>query len=105
MVNITLETLSYDELTMLRREIQNAISSYDARKKREAVAAVEAKARELGFSLSEFADTTKSGKAVNPPKYMHPENSEKTWTGRGRQPAWVKDHVDAGRPLANLLIV
>jgi DNA-binding protein H-NS len=104
MADINLDTLSHDDLMKLRRDIAKAIESYDARKKKEAKAAVEAKAKALGFSLAELASETKASRAVNPPKYKHPEDPEKTWTGRGRQPAWVKEHVEAGKPLEELLI-
>jgi DNA-binding protein H-NS len=30
-------------------------------------------------------------------KYRHPENSEITWSGRGRQPGWFKDAIEAGK--------
>jgi DNA-binding protein H-NS len=38
------------------------------------------------------------------PKYVNPHNPEQTWTGHGRQPQWVKDHLAAGGSLQDLLI-
>jgi DNA-binding protein H-NS len=35
----------------------------------------------------------KMPKAVIPPKYRNPETGE-TWSGRGKEPGWVKDHRD-----------
>ena len=32
-----------------------------------------------------------------PPKYRHPENSEVTWSGRGRTPKWVQEYKDKGK--------
>jgi len=38
------------------------------------------------------------------PKYRNPENSENTWTGRGRRPIWVEQSLSAGKTLEDLLI-
>lgn len=35
-------------------------------------------------------------------KFRHPEDAKKTWTGKGRQPDWVKELVSAGTPLESL---
>ena len=32
-----------------------------------------------------------------PVKYRHPEDPEKTWTGRGVMPAWLQALINAGR--------
>ena len=107
MANIDLDTLSLDELKALRKDIDKAIANYEKRKRQEALAAAEAAASASGYSLSELLGDVKAGKgkgAVNPPKYRHPENPELTWTGKGRQPSWIKDAVDAGKPLDDFLI-
>ncbi len=33
------------------------------------------------------------------PKYRHPENTEITWSGRGRKPAWIVEGLEAGKSL------
>lgn len=107
MSKIDLSTLSLDELKALRKDVEKAIENYETRKRQEALAAAEAAASAAGYSLSELLSDVKSGKgkgSVNPPKYRHPENPELTWTGKGRQPSWIKDAVDAGRPLDDFLI-
>lgn len=38
------------------------------------------------------------------PKYRNPANAAETWTGRGRQPAWVAKFVASGKSLDALLI-
>jgi DNA-binding protein H-NS len=42
-------------------------------------------------------------KNKKPAKYQHPETG-KTWSGRGRNPLWVKAHLDAGGILDELRI-
>jgi len=45
-----------------------------------------------------------AGKASKaPPKYKDPE-SGKTWTGRGKPPNWVRDHVNGGGDKEDFLI-
>lgn len=69
------------------------------KRRKDALAAVEATAREAGFTLAELmGKPEKAGKKISPPKYSHPENPELTWTGRGRQPAWFKELIAGGTP-------
>lgn len=106
MTEIDVSDLSKDELLKLKKNVDKVIADYDTRRKREALAAAEAKAKEKGFSLSELTGGGASGKTgtVNIPKYAHPENPEKTWTGRGRKPDWVKERLEAGASLDDFLI-
>lgn len=106
MAKINLDKLDLDELKSLQKDVAKAISQYEARKRKAALEAIEAVAREKGYSLSELtgAAPSKRTKAQHPPKYRHSENSAKTWSGRGRQPAWVKEHLEANRSLDELLI-
>lgn len=82
-----------------------AIKVLETRKRKEAMAAVEAAAKEAGFSLSELVGSAKAPKKPpQPAKYRHPENSSVTWSGRGRQPAWYKEAIEAGTPAEDLLV-
>ena len=89
------------------REVEKAIDQYDDRKKTEAREKLAAAAAEMGFSIDELMGGG-SGKgkprAKGAPKYRHPENPSKTWTGKGRQPVWYKEHVEAGKDPAELAI-
>ncbi len=38
------------------------------------------------------------------PVYRNPSNSAETWTGRGRQPKWVRDALASGASLEALRI-
>ena len=107
MVDVDLSAMSLDELKKLHKDVSKAIANYEERKRLEAIAAVEAKAHEMGFSLAELTGAPgkrKAAKAAGIPKYVHPENPSVTWTGRGRQPAWIKEALDAGRSLDDFLI-
>lgn len=37
-------------------------------------------------------------------RYRHPDNASQQWTGRGRQPKWVKEWVDGGKSLDKLRV-
>lgn len=93
-----LETMPLDELKALRKEVDRAIRSFEARRKKAALEAAESAARELGFSLSELTGM-KASRSSSSAKYRHPQNSEITWTGRGRQPGWIKEGLASGKSL------
>lgn len=49
---------------------------------------------------------TKKGAVSNPstPKYRDPAKPENTWAGRGKQPFWLKEKLEAGAKLEDFLI-
>ena len=38
------------------------------------------------------------------PKYQNPKNPSETWSGRGKQPRWLKAQLRSGKKLNDLLI-
>ncbi|MEM7440595.1 MAG: H-NS histone family protein [Pseudomonadota bacterium] len=104
MAKIDLSKLNHKELVKLQKDVEKAIKNFEKRRLDEARSAVEAKARELGFSLTQLTGGKGAAKPKNPPKYQHAENAELTWSGRGRQPAWIKEHLAAGKSLDDLAI-
>lgn len=103
MAKIDVSDLSRDELVKLQGEIDIALKDYDKRRKQDALAAAEAKAKELGFSLKELLGGT-SGKGSARAKYQHPGNPDLTWTGRGRKPRWFLDALEQGVTIDELSI-
>mgnify|MGYP001804047214 CR=1 FL=1 len=73
-MDIKWDDLSLEELKDIQKQATKAINSFEARKRKEALAAVEAKAAEMGFSLSELTGGAKSNGSKAAPKYCHPEN-------------------------------
>ena len=96
MPDLSFDTMSLDELKRLKKDLDKAIANYDDRRKAEARRALEEKAREYGFSLSELADVKTTKRAALAPKYRNPSNPEQTWSGRGRQPTWFREAIQAG---------
>lgn len=99
MAGINLNDLSLAELKLLQKDVAKAIAEFSDKRKTAAIAALEAHAKELGFSLAELTGAKKSRKTLRPvgAKYRHPENPEVTWSGRGRQPGWFRAAIAAGK--------
>ena len=107
MAKIDLKPLSMKELVALKQRVEKAISRHEKKAKSEALAAVKAKAKEMGFSLDELTDGPVPAKAARKSKkpgrgpakirYRDPSNPKNTWGGRGPKPQWIKDAVAAGK--------
>lgn len=97
--------LSVAELKELIVEAEAAIKtrvSEDLKKAREAV---EAAAKDFGFSLEEVIGGQGLKKNVKmPPKFRNPDNPEETWSGRGRQPGWFIAAMEGGKSEEDLRI-
>ncbi|RVT82866.1 H-NS histone family protein [Rhodobacteraceae bacterium CCMM004] len=103
MMSIDLDKMSRQELEALRKDVDKALESLDARRKADARKAAENAAKEHGFNLDELLSGEKK-KQKSAAKYAHPENPKKTWTGRGRQPAWIKEGLASGKSLEDFAI-
>lgn len=97
-MNIDLNSLSLKELKDLQSQVAKAISGYEDRRKREAVAELEEKARAMGFSLAELTGVLATRKrSPSMAKYANPANKENTWSGRGRKPRWFSEALAKGK--------
>lgn len=104
MTVIDLDEMPLDDLKQLEKDVAKAIKSFEIRRKKEALAAAEAAARDKGFSLAELTGGGTKAKTPAAPKYCHPENPELTWSGRGRKPAWFNDALKSGKSPEDMLI-
>lgn len=105
MADIDLNSMSLDDLKTLQKNVNKAVDGYHDKQRKAALAAADTAAREMGFTLAELTGgPVKKTKAVSLPKYRHPENPEQTWTGRGRQPDWLKDALENGQSKEEFLI-
>lgn len=99
-----LSTMSRKQLEKLLNDVQKALAAIESNERREAKKAAEAAAAKYGFSLSELTETSRGKgsrkrgpKNAGVPKYANPDDPSQTWTGKGRQPQWYKDAIEAGR--------
>ena len=104
-MTIDLSPLSLKELKELQGQVTRAIASFEDRKKKQALAELEEKAREMGYSLAELTGTSGPRKrAPAPAKFANPENAADTWSGRGRKPRWFADALAAGKSPEDMAI-
>ena len=104
-MNIDLNALSLKELKDLQSQVAKAITSFEDRRKKEAIAELEEKAKEMGFSLAELTGVPAVRKrAPAVAKYANPEDPSDTWSGRGRKPRWFDAALKAGQKPEDLAI-
>ena len=102
---LNLETFSEDELNELGRLIDKERKNRDKNRVKDAQAEMRRVAQKYGLTPEEAmtgAQTKKKGTVA--PKYRHPEDESKTWTGRGRAPKWVTEWEANGGSRDDLLI-
>ena len=120
-------SFSLDKLKKEKAKIEKAITAMEAKDKKTAMAKLVDIARKSGIDLAELAGSSKrvTKKAAAPaakvsatrkkkkvaakrgkvaPKYRNPEDSKATWTGRGKQPIWVRDYLENGGTLESITI-
>lgn len=104
-MSLDLNSMSLKELKELQGQVARAIASFEDRKKKAALAELEEKAKELGFSLAELTGATVTRKrAPATAKYANPANPADTWSGRGRKPRWFAEAMAAGKSASDLAV-
>jgi DNA-binding protein H-NS len=106
-VSYNLSEMSLKELKKLERDLAEAVSGYDSRKKAAAIAELDAYARQMGFSLAELIGLQVAVKKTRSPalaRYRNPENHTETWSGRGRKPRWYEAALASGTKISDLMI-
>lgn len=102
----SLEKMSLEELQAHQREVEATIKGYEKKRKAECLAELKSVAKKHGFSLDDFTGGKSSSKSgpKGVAKYANPADPSQTWTGRGRQPNWIKDAMASGKPLEEFAI-
>ena len=104
-MSINLNTLSLKELKDLQSQVAKTIAGFEDRKKKEALAELEEKAREMGFSLAELTGAAVTRKrAPATAKYANPVDASETWSGRGRKPRWFDAALKSGTKSEDMAI-
>jgi DNA-binding protein H-NS len=92
------QNLSESELQAVIESAEKALKNIQANKRKDVIAQI----KELAASIDVVveiheADKKSVRKGVKVPvKYRHPEDPEKTWTGRGVMPTWLQTLINAG---------
>jgi len=105
-MNVNIDALSLKDLKELQSQVAKAIASFEDRRKKQALAQLEERAREMGFSLSELTGGAAKPRKRAPatPKYANPNDESDTWSGRGRKPRWFDAALRAGKTPEDLAI-
>lgn len=97
--------LSLKELKDIQVQVARAIATFEDRKRKEAAAELDERARAMGFSLAELATltTSRGRKSASAAKYANPADPSQTWTGKGRKPGWFISALAAGKSPEDML--
>jgi DNA-binding protein H-NS len=93
-----IESMSVGELLSLHEEVNSIL----ARKLKEEKARLEERLREIKGPTRPDRPRRPYPKVL--PKYQNPTNPAETWSGRGKQPHWVRAYLNAGEKLEHFLI-
>lgn len=108
----TLDRLSFSDLQYIagkldtyRDEVMAMLEQKREERLKELQERIERDKAELA-ALSPVPVSAVKAKMENPstPKYRDPAKPENTWAGRGKQPMWLKEKLEAGAKLEDFLI-
>lgn len=108
----TLDRLTFDDLQCIagkidayRAEVQATLEQKREERLRELQERIARDEAEFA-ALSPVPVAAGKAKMENPstPKYRDPAKPENTWAGRGKQPMWLKEKLEAGAKLEDFLI-
>ncbi len=103
---IDLRVLSFDELKQVARDVEGEMIRRQEEDKERIFQDAQEMAERYGVSVETFLNPVEKGgrKEKAPVKYRNPTNPHQTWTGKGRQPTWVKELVEGGGTLEEMEI-
>lgn len=103
---MNVEHLSSEELRELQKKIEQQLKARQRTEREAAIEEIYGIAHRLGMTLNDLI-----GKRTSvPPKtkvavqFRNPRNAMQEWTGRGRQPKWVKEALAAGVSMDTLRV-
>ncbi len=100
-----LSNLSIGELRNLQDQIKLEMKKREQQELSKAREQILAIAQAVGVPLKDLIGSgvrAKTGTVAV--RYRHPDNAAQQWTGRGRQPKWVKAWVDGGKSIDALRV-
>lgn len=101
-----LSALTIPQLKDLLNQIPAEIKRREKAEKANLLKDLEKLASERGFSLSDVfgGDVEKKAKGSVAIKFRSPSDVNLAWTGRGRQPKWVQEHIANGGTVEDLAV-
>ena len=105
MSEINLYDYSIPELNDLAEDIERELKRRNEEERKKVLVKVKELAASVDMSLEEVLTYSSSKKTKGAPKYLNPANPKQTWTGRGKRPSWIKEALEQGGALEDMLIV
>lgn len=86
-----LESLSYQELLELQKQIGEALPKAKTKARGELISRMSTEAEKHGLTIRDvLGQSMRQGKTrVERPTYRNPANPRQTWHGMGRPPRWL----------------
>jgi DNA-binding protein H-NS len=106
-----LSNLSLGDLRNLQEQIKQEMKKREVQEVQKAREQILAIAQSVGMPLKDLISASgRGGKSSGAStgsvavRYRNPDNASQQWTGRGRQPKWVKEWVEGGKSLDKLRV-
>jgi DNA-binding protein H-NS len=101
-----LSNMSVGDMRNLQEQIKQEMKKREVQDVQKAREQIQAIAQSVGMSLKDLIATSGRGSkgASVAVRYRHPEDGNQQWTGRGRQPKWVKEWVEGGKSIDDLRV-
>ena len=99
---IDLTAMTSQELNELAQAIARELQQCDQQEKRQVTTRIRELAKSAGLAVNIVPAAKTSSSSL--PKYRHPEDATKTWTGRGKRPGWLTALLAQGKALEELAI-
>ncbi|MEQ1544257.1 H-NS histone family protein [Methyloglobulus sp.] len=92
------QNLSENELKAVIERAEVALKNKQVNKRKEIIAKIKELAASIDATVEIHENGKKSPRTVSKVaiKYRHPQDAEKTWTGRGMTPKWMRALLDKG---------
>jgi DNA-binding protein H-NS len=100
-----LSNMSVGDLRNLQEQIKQEMKKREHQEVAKAREQILAIAQSVGVPLKDLMNSgirAKTGSVAV--RFRNPDNSAQQWTGRGRQPLWVKEWVDSGKSIDGLRV-
>jgi DNA-binding protein H-NS len=106
-----LSNMSLGDLRNLQEQIKQETKKREQQEVQKAREQILAIAQSVGLSVDELvgnarrgAKSASAGTGSVAVRYRNPADASQQWTGRGRQPKWVKEWVEGGKSIDELRI-
>lgn len=102
--SINLDNLNVEELRAITESAQQLIHQKQHQSLFEAYIQFEQIAKDADSTIEDILKAGESLEKKRSIKYRNTENSDETWTGRGRKPTWLVEALSAGNKLEDFAI-